>query len=224
MTPRAFVVVALAGAAWLGPARVGAEEPGSTGVAALDVAPGGSLAAPDAAAAPAPAMCRKVVLGPCSPGDRRPKRAPAAKPATARRRTKVAAPAAAPGPTAPPPPILEAALREPATPPEPAAPAPQADGAGELGAAAASASAPVPDAAAAPDASPPGEPRAAPPGEAPRPPGPWSRDPVLDFSRQHWTLSRQAHGVRAFSLYDPVPPPEVLAKDFGLLVERRFGL
>ena len=47
--------------------------------------------------------------------------------------------------------------------------------------------------------------------------------PQLDFSRLHWTVTRRTYGAEAAAPLRPVPPPEVLARDFGVLVERRFG-
>jgi hypothetical protein len=46
----------------------------------------------------------------------------------------------------------------------------------------------------------------------------------LDFSRLHWTVTRRTYGVEAAAPLGPMPVPEVIARDFGVLVERRFGL
>jgi hypothetical protein len=46
----------------------------------------------------------------------------------------------------------------------------------------------------------------------------------FDFWRLQATTARRFFGVTEGSLLGREPPPEVLSKDFGLLVERNFGL
>jgi hypothetical protein len=51
-----------------------------------------------------------------------------------------------------------------------------------------------------------------------------TRSADLDFWKLQSRTARRIYGTSEVSLFGQEPPPEVVAKDFGLLVERRFGL